>query len=147
MTLIDEQLAYLAGIFDSDASFFIGSNGKDKKGVRHYVPTIVFATTHLKQVSWVKNNLSKYTKSNIQKVKQTGLGTKDVYRFTVRGNGLYEFLKLIQPYLISKKEQCKYLIEYIELRKARPLKSQYGPKEFEIIKNVSKLNGKSRKNK
>jgi hypothetical protein len=115
--MCDDDLfwSYVAGLMDTDGSFAlkkqVQNKGTDVKNPR-YTPVISLSMTDVKAINYIRENCC-VGKLYIPKNKSTNAGFH--YQF-----GIYtkkectEFLKRVIPYLTSKKENAKVLLEFCE---------------------------------
>ncbi|SRR6266566_5746980 len=108
----NEEIAYLAGLFDGEGSVNIFKQPKRKDmTVPAYFIEISIGNTHKGVLQWVlekfggrlSHNAEQYTKRNHR-----------TWRWRASSNDAYEVLVAMLPYLTVKKEQAKLAIEFRE---------------------------------
>jgi len=110
MTYKKEDLAYLAGVMDSDGWITLRKNGRTKMGIRtQFVLKIGVGQTKRTIVDWIQENFggSIYTEKR-------PYPKRDMHRWGATSKTAKEILELIYPYLKMKKEQAKLALEFQE---------------------------------
>lgn len=111
-------LAYTAGLVDGEGCIKISINKPNKKNGgkldKHYLDVNV-TNTNKEVIYWLKNEFggSVYTTYG----ECQGKKHKQIWRWTIVSNQAKDFLKLIYPYFIIKKEQAKLGIEFQKNKK------------------------------
>lgn len=100
-----EDLAYIAGVIDSDGCISIGRNAK------RYKPIVQITQVQPEAINFVNKIFGGSYK--IEK----RLSHKDIYKWRIQSRkNLGIFLEAIIPFLKIKREQAKIVIEYCNIR-------------------------------
>lgn len=104
-----EIFAYVAGIFDGEGHLSIekqSANGIQRKH-DYYTLRIVIANTNLQLIDWLvtKFNGSKQISKKVE-------GHKQVYKFVLFGDKLFDLLVNMYPYMIIKKPIADVAFEF-----------------------------------
>ncbi len=146
MTLSKEEWAYLAGIVDGEGS--ISFRRRKGKNCIILEPKVSITTTSLELVNWIKNKLPNI-RCRIEKDHRNPRWKPRHELYYQKHSGVYSFLKGIYPYLIIKKKHAELMLEFIEIRKNAKWGNRwhgtgYSSREFEIEREIRKLNRKGR---
>lgn len=129
-----ERLAYLAGIIDGEG--WVGLTKMVNKGFR---PCI---TVHMVGRDWI-DHLDEIARAS-------GLPSYCYHMKTSSRWGIYGIkrvkrtIEALDPYLFIKKRQADLLMEFIDLRLSRPLRSPISIREVQIRAEVMALNTKGK---
>lgn len=134
------NVAWLAGLYDGDGCFGLYKH-QVTSSKRRLVPRIHLITTCTKTHARVKEVLAYLGVGNHTHFRETPFknGVETHFRFSPRYDlnvvGLKRtgtFLPLIIPYLVTKQEEAKLLLEFNESRMSRGIRDPYTPRELEI---------------
>jgi len=153
------ETAYLAGLWDGEGSITLWKNIRKESGKPRLIASLVFVNTNLKMIEWVEDKLVKIGAPFHRHViksdpKRFGGRHKDCYQLTARNRESVErTLRVLLPYLVSKKEQAEIVLSFVRSRveqmrktKGRPSNTTpYTKKEFDMELRIRQLNklGKS----
>jgi hypothetical protein len=141
LTSIDA--AYLAGLLDGEGSFMIGSvkqRMRDDGRIRFkFRGQVTIWMTHKPTVEFVSKifgsriiEIARHDRLNASK------NYKNIFRATLCANrALEEFLQQILPYLKTKSEQCKLILELLQLQKLGRTRIE---DQAELYRKVRNLN-------
>jgi len=106
--------AYAAGIFDGEGYVGIDKVSKSTGSKTiHYAVRIVISQKDGSLMNWLKSNFG-------GNVYQQRNGTNySIYRWRIHSRKAQQFLAMIYPYLVIKKEQAKLALEFFDERKER----------------------------
>lgn len=124
------DLAYTAGIIDGEGCISVTRNTKGiKKALRakaSYCIYVAVSMTDFEVPAWLHftfgGSFAEYKASNTKH--------KKVYRWGLHSNNAQRFLKLILPYLKTKKRQAELVIELQKLKKPY---GTYAPGKFKAM--------------
>lgn len=128
----ETDIAYLAGIIDSDGSIFLGYQDKKHTSLR---PLLGITNRSTGMVAWIQDtfdcgwNCHVRKKDRCQPVRVLQIGSKGT---------VVHILRLILPYLKAKKRQAELVLEFCENHKF----GKYTERDWEIFDEVKKLNRK-----
>lgn len=133
------ELAWLAGIVDGEGSIMLVFD------IGKYKPRFQIVNTNQLIIETSKKILNN---NGVYKVltrlkNPTRLTEKPCYELVVSNQAdLTISLKLIQEYLVGKREQCRLLKEFLSLRSSKmdPSRSPYTSREVQIFEELAKLN-------
>ena len=131
-----EDLAYIAGVIDSDGCISIN------KDIKKYKPTIEIVQVQPEAI----NFMNKIFEGKIIK-KSNHKNRKDLYRWRIQSrNNLKIFLEAILPFLKIKRKQAKIVINYCNIR-INSIKNNGGNSPYTysgiekiMYENIKKLN-------
>ena len=105
----ETDLAYAAGIVDGEGCVYIYRNGNG-----HYSMRLSVDMTDLIAIRWLRETFggSTYTW-------QPSGNNKRMFRWGVFGFNAQEFLRLILPYMKTKKSQAEVAIEFQDLKQEK----------------------------
>lgn len=138
LNLTPEERAYIAGVIDCDGSILVMLRQKPN-GRWHVLPAV--------KISNLSKNLIEFMveKAGARNYHYRRYRTKRgefkiVYEAQWSGSRAYPLLKAIKEYLIVKRRQCELMIELLEEKGSRPVKSGPSPKEIHLAKEIRALN-------
>lgn len=148
--LTETQKAYLAGFFDGEGCIHIGT----------YPPGIYSASTisPFHQLSVTLGNTNRtilehictlLSAGNIQSSKGKNSKTRMYYQWRIYGTKAMEFLELLKPYFILKKEEAVLAIEFQSGKRNppgghKPLSPEIIQKRTELAERLKLLKGRIR---
>ena len=103
------MLAYAAGVVDSEGWVGIGRNGK-----KNYYPEVLVGMIHEKTIKTLHDWFG-FGRTHKRLGNKT-LNCRDCYAWKCSSSNAIKLLKLIYPYMITKKEQAKYVLEFMGRR-------------------------------
>ena len=111
------EAAYMAGIIDGEGSIYIGSYSKNHStGVHYYQTAIEISNTDEPLIDWIQTTFggrkALYTRNQTPKNSR-----KQVFRWMATGLLIDHVIKLICPYIITKKRQCEIMLQMRETYK------------------------------
>lgn len=153
MELTELEKAYIAGLLDGEGCFFLHKYISSRKRPNQFQFSVgvKLNMTHKETVEWYANKVGStlvtckrdYRRENAKLQWRAQLGPK---------KGI-ELCKLILPFLITKKEQAKVLIEYEKTLINNHFVGRVGKffatspeiyqKKLELAQQLEKLNGRS----
>lgn len=139
-TMTPTEAAYLAGLIDSDGGIYATLKHDKRNGLTHPAVSIYVTNTNRKMLDWCKE------KTGIGSIREmtphdSHRGERIVYRWDM-GNRCALFVAAqILPYLVTKSEQAKLLIEMQELKLASRSHQRENPERQEdIVREIGALN-------
>jgi len=128
----DIELAYMAGIIDSDGCISIQKH----TACSSYRPYMTIIQRDMALIEWLYANF----KGSVNVVSTKRNDGRDFYlRWLIADGRMIEILKMCLPYLLLKKGQAEVAIELYELRK-RTIKTgrynSYEAKDIQLQKNL-----------
>ena len=150
------KLGWLAGIFDGEGSFGLKRTRDKRLGRRpiNYSPLIQITNCDVSLIKEVDNILRqlKIKTSKWKRIESRNIKWRDSYNIAITSQASsIDFLRIIIPYLVSKKEHAEILLSFCEYRQKeqRLVKSKYhahyGKKEHEFWERLHKLNYKGKR--
>jgi DNA modification methylase len=136
--LDEKSLIWLAGILDSEGSIYATKHDRRDDTTRHYKNVsyegyveIVNTDSRLIEIASkiISEILNKEVAINIRDLENKGY--RNVYRITLFGEDASKLCEILLPYLITKKERAKLLIE---LQKTKEIRKPFSETHEEIIK-------------
>lgn len=105
------DLAWAAGLIDGEGWVgIIKTHKKQRLGLTMYIPTLSVGMTNERALKNLQRIFGVGTISTYQQLK---LIHKRAFQWRVGGYTSAQILKKIQPYLIIKKDQARFLLEFI----------------------------------
>lgn len=106
----EKILAYCAGLFDGEGcvEIYSATPPKASKSPSFYLRVTIVQKEGL-VMNWLEDNFGGY-------VAVDSHGGYYIHRWDIRSKQALEFLKLIYPFLIVKKEQVKVALEFEEMK-------------------------------
>lgn len=135
--LTNEQLAYLAGLIDADGCFQIAGNGNP----RCLRPNIQVIMTHEPTIRWMAELWGASCTSWAEH--RRAEHHKPQFRTVLTGERAADLCQLLLPFMITKKEQAKLIIEFVEHAQTRPgvrLTDEMVAKRIELKQRMNELN-------
>lgn len=126
-----EQIAYIAGVVDSDGCIHINKSPQKLGRSIDYTTEITIVNTNEKLITWI-NNL---VKGSIYNHKFKNVKHKDTFRWRISRKVALKLLKQIEPYLVIKKEQALIAIS-LEQRKVLGTTNKLPIKELSFREKV-----------
>jgi DNA modification methylase len=146
--LDEKSLIWLAGILDSEGSIYATKHDRRDDTTRHYKNVsyegyveIVNTDSRLIEIvsKIISEILNKEVAINIRDLENKGY--RNVYRITLFGEDAFKLCEILLPYLITKKERAKLLIE---LQKTKEIRKPFSETPEEIIKKREEIYEKIR---
>ena len=148
-SLTEAQKAYLAGFFDGEGCIHIA---------RYSIDTKRRGKSPFFQLSLILGNTDKtilehirsiFGAGNIQCTKGKNDKTRSYYQWRIHGRKALEFLELLKPYLILKKEEAALAIEFQSgklntMRGPKPLTPDIIQARTELAERLKLLKGRIR---
>lgn len=103
--LQDKELAYIAGLFDTEVAFHINQNN------RSYSLGVSYTKTDYDILKY----LSSIFGGTIYKAKPQSYTRHRVWQWNIRGKAAYEILKRVYPFLHIRRESAENCIEFFDL--------------------------------
>lgn len=106
-SLTREEVGYIAGFMDGEGSILISEKKKTN-------PTIQFPNTNLESIEWLQKKL---TVGGLAITVREKLNPKwkTLYQLHIGGVlNVYAILKVIEPYLIIKRDKARYAIDLLQ---------------------------------
>lgn len=143
------NLAYLGGFFDGEGSVFIGRL-KRPSGNPSYRINVSCAGTVKEPIEMYRKLFSKSRQELIFRSKKNPK-YKPYWMWMATGHLAAEFLRIILPYLVIKKEQARLALEFYEWRESLgktgiPRKSSEVQRMEQYRKRIHELKGMSSRN-
>ncbi len=130
---------WLAAFIDADG--MIGIHKQPRNGNGQLVPYVKISTTcekthHFLGEALVELGVGHYwTKRAGQKQ-----GWKEVWVLTVAGmKRCDKFLKLLLPYFVTKEEEAKIMLHFIDARLSSPMRRGYTPSQLAMVDRMKEL--------
>ena len=146
--LSETQRAYLAGLIDGEGCISISSGTQQAKrgvafpqfGCKMYISNTNLIILQTVQ-SWVgEGKITMVRRASSMKEKNW----KAVYNWSIYSRIMRQFLPIIFPYLIIKKEQAELALSFLDTVKGRGYGSNLNPEEkrrrFYIVSRLKELN-------
>lgn len=141
------DLAWLCGFLDGEGSFTFHRRApwQDQRQTT-YQPEVVFTNTHIASLERVSEILAKYgIGSYITKPNPTNIRKhpewKPARRVLVLGfKRVKKLLDICLPFIFTKREQARVVLEFIILREAKNTRDVYGVEEQVLIEKLHTLN-------
>lgn len=122
--------AYLAGVLDSDGSIYLAYSNKKKVTLRSGIGV---TNRDLKMLQWIQETFANgWTSAS---PKQPKCRRAFVFQIGSKKNVAY-ILKMVLPYLQSKKQQAELVLEFCQNHKNRV----YTERDWELFKELKILN-------
>jgi DNA modification methylase len=146
--LDEKSLIWLAGILDSEGSIYASEHDRRNDTERHYknisyegYVEIVNTDSRLIEVASkiISRILNKEVTINVRDLESEGY--RNVYRITLFGEDASKLCEVLLPYLITKRERAKLLIE---LQKTKEIRKPFSETPEEIIKKREEIYEKIR---
>lgn len=113
MELRNIKMAYIAGLMDGDGSFSIVKNGSGANPL--YYPFLQFVSWKKDVIDFLKSEFGGNIIMTKPWICKDGSNGHSVYRWRIRSHdNVKPILHNIIPYLRTKSERAKYLLEFIE---------------------------------
>ena len=138
----DTNLAYLAGTIDGEGSIFIAYVRKGK----YVTPTVDITNTCKEMIDFAANishhlGIFHYCQRVCRSRPKYIRSQRIIHRITWKGyRSVTTLLKAILPYLVTKKEVARLVLEYSASRLSKPHKSPYDKYEEALVSEVRQLN-------
>ena len=120
------EAAYMAGIIDGEGSIYIGNFSKNPTtGALYYQTNIEISNTDEPLIDWIHSTFGG-RKALYTRKQMAANSRKQVYRWMATGILVDHIVKLIYPYIITKKRQCEIMLKMREtyketgMRKGKP---------------------------
>ncbi len=111
--LTELEKSYLAGLIDGEGSVTITKRMRwATTGTYQYNLQVIVSNTSLKLLGWLKQKLPGAGSYTHNRFSEAHPHWRLSFTFQLNGKGAWEFLKLIEPYLVIKKEQAVLGIEF-----------------------------------
>lgn len=137
-----ETLAYTAGLLDAEGSICIV-----EKRVKNHLPTYYLATnianTHQPTIAWLYET---YSFGFVNKPKPSSPKHKPIWIWNMQSNAAGDFLQMISPYLVVKREQARIALEFYDyhLKTSRHGTEETATHKSEYRQRIKELNQTSR---
>lgn len=106
----EQLIAYLAGFFDGEGCVMIQRSGQSKAGHRRYRLTACVTQVDPRPITLFANSFPGSYRS-----KWLSASKRTQYEWGVNGLNAYEFLKVVLPELVVKREQAEICIAWYDL--------------------------------
>lgn len=110
--LTKEEAAYIAGLVDGEGTISISKNKNNSPGSYSIVLRIYNSNIDMLNFVKEKTELGSVKPNQLTK-KWEGRNFKQVFKWQIFANDMRTFLPQIIPYLISKKEIAKLVLEWL----------------------------------
>jgi len=140
-TISESDLAWLAGVMDSDGSIMMNLCGRDteKYGKPYYKPKIVFINSNkvmLREIQRIVMGLSDEQLQVWSRKANKENNWKQVFQLSTQKKSLMiAILSAIYPYMVAKKEQARLMLQIL-LRRTK----EYTDRERDFVKEIKQLN-------
>ena len=135
-------LAYWAGILDGEGCIYFTYNFSKRRNICHTLAINIANTfksiLDIGRIDFGIGFVRKRKNRNEQK-------WQDVYEWDIKGRSACEFLELLLPYLVIKKEQAELAIYYFKnVKNMRGMKADEEQIQWrqEIVNKISQLKGR-----
>ncbi len=137
-----EELAYAAGIIDGEG--YIGIR-RIKKAPRTAVVAVEVGNTDPRLILWLRQRWPDSLNDQPVKRKKRPHHHKPLYLWILASQKAENFLKVIQPYLLLKKDQCEIALAVREtITPSNYVSDQVYAFRTEAIEKIKKLNHRGR---
>lgn len=136
--LSEWERGYLAGIIDGEGTITLGIQAEYKLNKIYFKPKITISNTNKKLMNWISPKMT--IKTIFAQRNRKNRKWKDCYNIEMNGYKILPILKMLYPYLIIKKENCKILINWIERRKNKMWKDKYSELDKKQHLQIRRLN-------
>lgn len=138
------EFAWLAGLIDGDGciSFAKIKQSSARNTQReYYVPYVSITTTCITTKNYLESMFKEYQLPLYINLKPSrNIHQKPVWRLTAQGLTRTEkLLNKIKDYLITKKEECELMLEFIQERKDLQFQKVRGPREKDIVNRMHEI--------
>ena len=140
LSLTETEKAYIAGIIDGEGCIMILKIARGKN-VSHYLKIFV-KMTHRQTIEWLHGKIGGkfYTYHH-----NNGKNWKDCFECNIPTRTVVDLLKLIYPYLITKKKQAALALEFGKIHEwYRPLNNDIAEKREYFRQQMKILNKKGK---
>jgi hypothetical protein len=101
------------------------------------VPSVAISNTDKK----IMKALHKILGAPIRVARKKTVKGKKIYRLSLSNQKfLYDLFTILEPLMVAKRQQCKLIKEFCEIRLSKPNRYPYGSREYEICEEVQTLN-------
>lgn len=142
VSLSPVEAAYTAGIIDGEGTISILR--VSKRGTHHILsPKVYVSNTSELLLGWLSERLEMKVNSRIKRSNKYKNEPRPEITLAIFGYRCYNFLKIIEPYLIVKKELAHLVMEFIESRQANGqanYNSPYTESELAVWQKVRSIN-------
>lgn len=143
LNLTETEKAYLAGLIDGEGSIHFALNTGET-----IIPKISISNSNTEVLEWCRNKIGRGYISTLSPHSFEGSFHRQTHQFIIQAKPtILPVLEAIFPFLIIKKKQAKLVLEWCKSRLSRENyhRSTYTKREVEIIKEVKRLNAKTRR--
>lgn len=139
----NEQIAYLAGIIDSEGCFYIGhvKQGKYGNGLQWH-SLVKISTCDVILIEWLETNFGRACESRHRYTSKRTF-ERPVYAWNMTGEMLDHFLPILYPYFVIKKRHCEIMQEYRKTSKnigSKRLPPEINERRIELMKQMRAIN-------
>lgn len=135
-----EEIGWLAGMIDGEGS--IGAYLRQGVKTPHYKPTVQISGTHKGGLEYLHDLLNRLEIGHhIVWHQRKSDKHRPCWNVTVVGmKRIPVLLNTVIPYMKIKHEQANWLMEWIQLRQARPMQSQISNEERALVELIKFAN-------
>src|SRR5215471_7324079 len=137
--LTETEIAYIAGVLDSDGWMSLNDNG--------YVVTFNcgIVSTHKDVLDWICSEFGGTVRTHSRPKSRKGKNWTQTWSYIPLSDSIKPFLEATRPYLRMKPRQCDILLEFLDTRAKRGPGNYRTPPEVitrrnELLIEVRKLN-------
>lgn len=139
-----ERLAFLAGLIEGEGTITIQRSNKRKNGKQTILPVVQIANSNAVLIEFTVKTLQEIGASPYVYWKQHSIKTHAPSATVHLGgyNRVGAFLRMITPYLVSKRQQAETVLAMCERRCNLPKNTPYADADFDAVEIVRQLNTK-----
>lgn len=139
-----ERLAFLAGLIEGEGTITIQTSNKRKNGKHNLLPIVQIANSNVELIEFTVKTLQETGISPFVYWKQrTGKSLAPSATVQISGyKRVVAFLRLITPYLISKRRQAEVVLAMCERRCDLPKNTPYTDADLLSVGEIRRLNTK-----
>lgn len=135
----NEEVCWLCGFIDGEGCLRLMP--KKQGPWLSYIPVLQATNTHIASIEKVFQIFSTLGIGCYVGASQSK-GNRKSYKY-VRVEGmkrLESLLPILLPFLCTKREQARLLLEFIHIRRSVPIRTPYGERELQIYQRLKELN-------
>ena len=139
-----ERLAFLAGLIEGEGTITIQRSNKRKNGKHNILPIVQIANSNAELIEFAVKTLRETGASPYVYWKKQSEKTRAPSATIHLGgyNRVGSFLKVITPYLISKRRQAEIVLSMCERRCNQPKNTPYADEDLQAVDLIRQLNTK-----